>query len=204
MMKNRLVILLFALAVAACDPVAKPLPSELDDSYAPVSIERKVDAVQPSTGLVLWSENAQERDAAYGKSISLEYAYCLPCKVVTGKDNGTVRYDWSSFNKWLKDVSSRGHQAVVRFRYEYPGERNVDGKPGTTAVPDYIKALPDYNETFYENETLCRISALRCDADVLRRVRKERYTRFRNTDGAGGSDDNRSERRHGDHSGSYA
>ena len=46
MMKNRLVILLFALAVAACDPVAKPLPSELDDSYAPVSIEHQPGAVE--------------------------------------------------------------------------------------------------------------------------------------------------------------
>jgi hypothetical protein len=145
-------LLLLALAAAACVPTEKNLPSGLDDSFAPVAIQGKVDAVQPSTGLVLWSENASNRNAAYGKTISLEYAYCLPCKVVTGKDNGVIRYDWSSFNSWLKDVASRGHQAVVRFRYEYPGERSVDGNPGTTAVPDYIKALPGYQETFYENE----------------------------------------------------
>ena len=145
-------LLLLALATAACVPADKNLPSGLDDSFAPVAIQGKVDAVQPSTGLVLWSENASNRHAAYGKTISLEYAYCLPCKVVTGKDNGVIRYDWSSFNSWLKDVASRGHQAVVRFRYEYPGERSVDGNPGTTAVPDYIKALPGYQETFYENE----------------------------------------------------
>ena len=144
--------LLLALAAAACVPANKNLPPELDDSFAPVAIQGKVDAVQPSTGLVLWSENASNRHAAFGKAISLEYAYCLPCKVVTGKDNGVIRYDWSSFNSWLKDVASRGHQAVVRFRYEYPGERSVDGNPGTTAVPAYIKALPDYQETFYENE----------------------------------------------------
>ena len=144
--------LLLALAAAACVPTNKNLPPELDDSFAPVAIQGKVDAVQPSTGLVLWSENASNRHAAFGKAISLEYAYCLPCKVVTGKDNGMIRYDWSSFNSWLKDVASRGHQAVVRFRYEYPGERSVDGNPGTTAVPAYIKALPGYQETFYENE----------------------------------------------------
>ncbi len=145
-------LLLLALAAVACVPADKNLPSGLDDSFAPVAIQGKVNAVQPSTGLVLWSENASNRHAAYGQTISLEYAYCLPCKVVTGKDNGVIRYDWSSFNSWLKEVASRGHQAVVRFRYEYPGERSVDGNPGTTAVPAYIKALPGYQETFYENE----------------------------------------------------
>ena len=145
--------LLIALAVvAACDPAGKNLPPELDDSFSPVRIQSQVTAVQPGTGLVLWSENASSRHAAYGKSISLEYAYCLPSEVVTGKDNGVIRYNWSSFNKWLREVASRGHQAVVRFRYEYPGDRSVDGNPGTTAVPGYIKALDGYNETFYENE----------------------------------------------------
>ena len=152
-MKRRLVIFLLAfVAVAACEPAGKALPPELDESYAPVSIRSRVDAVQPGTGLVLWSENASERNAAYGKSISLEYAYCLPCQVVKGKVDGKIQYDWRPFNQWLSDVASRKHQAVVRFRYEYPGERSVDGKPGTTAVPDYIKALPDYHETYFENE----------------------------------------------------
>jgi hypothetical protein len=127
-------------------------PSEPETDFAPVSIKSAVTAVQPSTGLVLWSDNARSRNSTYGKSITLEYAYCLPCKVVKGKANGAIRYDWSSFNSWLDDVSSRGHQAVVRFRYEYPGSRDVDGKSGTTAVPDYIKALSDYNETYYKNQ----------------------------------------------------
>ena len=142
--------LLMAVLCGAC--TCTSLPEELDDSYAPVPIKSAVTNVQPSTGLVLWSENANSRNAAYGQSISLEYAYCLPSQVVTGKDNGVIRYDWSSFNRWLKDVASRGHQAVVRFRYEYPGDCSVDGEPGTTAVPAYIKKLDNYNETFYENE----------------------------------------------------
>ena len=75
-MKRRLLIFMLALAaVAACEPAGKNLPAELDDSYVPVSISSRVDAVQPGTGLVLWSENARERNADYGKSISLEYAY---------------------------------------------------------------------------------------------------------------------------------
>ena len=148
---KRLLLLVLVLSAVACEPTVRP-PEPLDDSFAPVSIQSHVDAVQPGTGLVLWSENARERNAAYGKAISLEYAYCLPCKVVTGKVNGVIQYDWSSFNSWLKDVASRNHQAVVRFRYEYPGDRSVDGKPGSTAVPDYIKAQADYKETYYENE----------------------------------------------------
>ena len=151
-MKRFFYFFVFVVVAVACEPAVGPLPAELDDSYAPVAIQSQADAVQPGTGLVLWSENARERNAAYGKSIALEYAYCLPCQVVTSKENGNVVYDWSSFNRWLKDVASRKHQAVVRFRYEYPGERSVDGNPGTTAVPAYIKALPDYKETFYENE----------------------------------------------------
>ena len=149
-MRNVFLLILLTLVAAACEQTV--IPAELDKSFTPVSIQRQVDAVQPGTGLVLWSENASNRHAAYGKTISLEYAYCLPSQVVTGKDNGVVRYDWSSFNSWLRDVASRGHQAVVRFRYEYPGERSVDGQPGTTAVPGYIKKQPDYQETFYENE----------------------------------------------------
>ena len=150
-MKRLLFFSLILLSAVACETKVRP-PEPLDDSYVAVAVQGKVDAVQPGTGLVLWSENASERNAAYGKSISLEYAYCLPCKVVTGKEGDRIQYDWSSFNSWLRDVASRKHQAVVRFRYEYPGERNVDGKPGTTAVPDYIKALDDYHETYYENE----------------------------------------------------
>ena len=123
-------------AVAACEPAGKNLPAELDESYAPVSISAKVDAVQPGTGLVLWSENASERNAAYGKSISLEYAYCLPCQVVKGKVDGRIQYDWRPFNQWLSDVASRKHQAVVRFRYEYPGEvATRGGVRGATGVP---------------------------------------------------------------------
>jgi len=119
---KRYLPLLLLLAVLPLSCTRTQLPEELDDSYTPVPIQSSVNSVQPSTGLVLWSENARNRHNSYGKSISLEYAYCLPCQVVTGKDNGQIRYDWHSFNSWLKDVASRGHQAVVRFRYEYPGE----------------------------------------------------------------------------------
>ena len=163
-MKSILLFLMIMLSAAACN---QPVTPETDDpqpvnpgtdepqpaeKLVPVSIKSTVDAVQPSTGLVLWSDQARSRHSTYGRSIALEYAYCLPCKVVKGKQGDKIQYDWSSFNSWLDDVASRSHQAVVRFRYEYPGSRDVDGKSGTTAVPAYIKALEDYNETYYKNE----------------------------------------------------
>lgn len=104
------------------------------------------------TGLVLWPEQAANRNATYGESIQLEFSYCLPSKVVKGyAEDGTIAYDWSSFDKLLDEVASRGHQLVARFRYEYPSGRDVDGKKGTTAVPAYIKERSDYHETYNEN-----------------------------------------------------
>ena len=58
-----------------------------------VSLERQITGVQPMTGLVLWPDEARNRNAEYGKTIQLEFSYCLPCKVVTGcADDGTILY----------------------------------------------------------------------------------------------------------------
>ena len=70
--------------------------------------------VQPMTGLVLWPDEARSRNAQYGQTIQLEFSYCLPCKVVTGRaDDGTILYDWSWFENLLADVAGRGHQLAV-------------------------------------------------------------------------------------------
>ena len=117
-----------------------------------VALTSSVTGVQPMTGLVLWPDEARDRNATYGKSIQLEFSYCLPCKVVKGcADDGTIEYDWTWFDNILADVSSRGHQLIARFRYEYPSGTDVDGKKGTTAVPQYIKDRSDYNETYAKN-----------------------------------------------------
>ena len=117
-------------------------------TWQSVALTRHISHPQPMTGLVLWPDEARERHATYGETIQLEFAYCLPCKVVTGcEDDGSIIYDWSWFDTLLDDVASRGHQLIARFRYEYPSGTDVDGKKGTTAVPDYIKQLPDYKET---------------------------------------------------------
>ncbi len=114
-----------------------------------VALKHSVTGVQPMTGLVLWTDNAKNRFTAYGASHALEYSYVAPCKVVTGcADDGTIQYDWSYLENLLNDIKSRNHQAVLRFFYVYPGEKMVDDNKGTTAVPAYIKALPDYHETY--------------------------------------------------------
>lgn len=114
-----------------------------------VMLKRQITHPQPMTGLVLWPEQARNRHTSYGKSIQLEFAYCLPCKVVKGcAEDGTIEYDWSSFDALLNEVAGRGHQLIVRFRYEYPSGKDVDGQKGTTAVPAYIKQRNDYQETY--------------------------------------------------------
>jgi hypothetical protein len=121
-------------------------------TWKAVALKRDITHPQPMTGLVLWPEEARRLHATYGQAIQLEYAYCLPCKVVTGCNaDGTIVYDWSWFDRILDDVASRDHQLIARFRYEYPSSRDVDGHRGTTAVPDYIKQRSDYSETYADN-----------------------------------------------------
>ncbi len=115
-----------------------------------VALKSEVTAPQPMTGLVLWPDQAASLHKSYGRSIQLEFSYCLPCKVVKGcKDDGEIIYDWKWFDDILEDVASRGHQLIARFRYEYPDSKDVDGKTaGMTAVPQYIKDRSDYSETY--------------------------------------------------------
>lgn len=139
-MKKRILLwglqLIFALNSMASD-------------WKQIKLDAHVQGVQPMTGLVLWPDEAKNRLASYGESHALEFSYIAPCKVVKGCDSdGTIIYDWSYLERLLDDIKSRNHQAVVRFFYEYPGVKMVDDKPGTTGVPDYIKALSNYHETY--------------------------------------------------------
>lgn len=115
-----------------------------------VRVRSKITHVQPMTGLVLWPHQAKALHSEYAQAIQLEFAYCLPCKVVKGCDvDRTIQYDWTWFDRILDDVASRGHQLIARFRYEYPGSRDVNRDVrGATAVPQYIKQRDDYHETF--------------------------------------------------------
>ena len=165
---KKLIYIVLALAVcASCVNTPTPPTPPDDTTIVPVDtthhdtipqdttgtmrIVSHITHVQPMTGLVLWPDQARSKNDTYGKSISLEFSYCLPCKVVTGKENGAIVYDWTWFENLLDDIASRDHQAIIRFRYEYPNSKDVDGTRGSTAVPAYIKVLPDYHETFSSN-----------------------------------------------------
>ncbi len=134
--------------VSELDSITFTAPDAPAEAYS-VPVSSKVDAIQPMTGLVMWPSH--DKINTYKSSISLEFSYCLPCKVVKGKQNGKIQYDWSYMEKKLDDISSRGHQAIIRFRYEYPNSTDVNGTKGATAVPQYIKDLPDYQETYSKN-----------------------------------------------------
>ncbi len=87
--------------------------------------------VQPMTGIVVWDGNPHVSSDAH----TLEYSYMLFEDIVSEKGV----YDWTAVENKLNTIASRNHQAILRFRYTYVGQ--------PTAVPKYIKDLPDYNET---------------------------------------------------------
>lgn len=144
-------LLLTLAGTTACQPRTPEQPSHtgIPADLERVPISRTITDVQPMTGLVLWPSHP--RLSEYQDAITLEYSYCLPSRVVTGKQDSTITYDWTYLERILDRIADRGHQAILRFRYEYPGSTDVDGQPGTTAVPQYIKDLPDYHETYSPN-----------------------------------------------------
>ncbi len=152
-MKLAAVVLLAVLPAAA--DTASRRPHELAPSapVAPVLSFPESSApagCAPMKGLVLWPEMAASRPDL-SSAVSLEYSYCLPCDIAVGTDAaGAVVYDWSRFEALLGGIAARRHQAVVRFRYAYPGEK-LGGVKGATAVPAFIKARSDYRETFAKN-----------------------------------------------------
>lgn len=117
---KKFTLLLLIICLAGCS-----------NEYYDVPLKSQITAVQPMTGIVCWASLENNNSDA----ISMEFEYCLYNDVV--KEKGI--YDWSHFEKLLDDIASRGHQGLIRFRYTYVGEKS--------AVPDYIRQLPDYEET---------------------------------------------------------
>ncbi len=104
-----------------------------NDDFTEIHIDKNPQHIQPMTGIVFWEGQHQN---TIGDVTSLEFSYMLYNDVVNEEEDV---YDWSVVEDKLDDIASRGHQAIFRFRYVYVGEE--------TSVPDYIKNLPDYNET---------------------------------------------------------
>ena len=124
------------LAVASCTPSDKSKGEYADFDRVP--LQSKVENVQPMTGIVLWNTNGRSTTAK--DKIQLEFSYMLYSDVC--KELGV--YDWTTVDRLLEQAASRGHQAVIRFRYTYVGQQ--------CAVPDYIKAWPGYEETVGKSE----------------------------------------------------
>lgn len=124
-----IIILLTELYTYAADAPVKAV-------FRKIPLKSKITKVQPMTGIVLWeSLNGKTTEA-----IQLEYSYMRYSDVV--KEKGV--YDWAAVEKKLNSVASRSHQAVMRFWDTYPGQ--------PSSVPDYIKALPGYNNIVEKSE----------------------------------------------------
>ena len=127
--------------ISVSDPV-------VDGGWTPVPLQSEITKALPMTGLVFWTNNYK---SGYDDATALEFGYCYPAAVVTGKSsNGKIQYDWTSFENLLNKAKNRKHQMVVRIAYENPTDAAWDGVVGHTAVPMYIKndsTRYDYHET---------------------------------------------------------
>lgn len=83
------------------------------------------------TGIVVWDGNPNVSSGEH----TLEYSYILLDDILFKKGV----YDWTVVENKLNTITSRNHQAILRFRYTY-----VVGQ--LTTVLKYIKDLLDYNE----------------------------------------------------------
>jgi hypothetical protein len=100
-------------------------------SMRKLSLQSKVETVQPMTGIALWNSNPQADSAP----IQLEFSYLRYRDVVDEKG----RYDWRSVDQLLDQIANRGHQAILRWHDTYVG------KP--TGVPEVIQRMDGYQET---------------------------------------------------------
>ncbi|MBO7130795.1 MAG: hypothetical protein J6V65_01460, partial [Fibrobacterales bacterium] len=119
-----------------------------------IPLQSEITKALPMTGIVFWATNYP--GSSYNDATSLEYLYCYPSQVVTGRNSdGSVRYDWSSLETLLNQVKNRKHQAIVRIAYEEPNNSHLGSVKGSTAVPAWIKNLDGYEEicgTFREGK----------------------------------------------------
>ena len=145
------------------DPATIEEPVEFSlEGYDRVALQSALTHVQPMTGIVIWNESSN-RTKSY---VQLEFAYMLYSDVCKEKDV----FDWTPMDRLLESVAAKGHQAVVRFRYVYPG---IAGN----AVPDYIKRMDGYEGITYKSEDgRCEYPDWR--SEELQRFHKEFHRRF--------------------------
>ena len=133
---KRLFLLLSVAAVScSCEVIPTPEPEPAEYGTR-IPLQSAITHVQPMTGIVLWNTSGSNKK----EYVQLEFSYMLYNDVCKEKDV----FDWTPMDKLLQEVAARGHQAVVRFRYTYPGY--------SCAVPDYIKSWPGYEATNGKSE----------------------------------------------------
>ena len=54
-----------------------------------VALNKSIESLEPMKGIVFWPDQAKEQKNLQS-AISLEFSYCLPCAVVTGKTDGKI------------------------------------------------------------------------------------------------------------------
>ena len=158
---KRLFLLLSVAAVScSCEVIPTPEPEPAEYGTR-IPLQSAITHVQPMTGIVLWNTSGSNKK----EYVQLEFSYMLYNDVCKEKDV----FDWAPMDKLLKEVAARGHQAVVRFRYTYPGY--------SCAVPDYIKEWPGYEATNSKSEgRKTEFPDWRCEE--LQRFHMEFHRRF--------------------------
>lgn len=109
-------------------------------AYVPVSLQARIDRVQPMTGIVLWNDNADGL-AALGDDVQLEFAYFKYSEIVADES----AYDWSALDARLASAAARGHQMIVRFHDTYPGHTAI-------SIPAYIVDAAGYELAYLDVE----------------------------------------------------
>lgn len=105
-------------------------------AFEPVPLQSRIDAVQPMTGIVLWSDNADGL-AALGDDVQLEFAY-LRYRDVSPTSNV---FDWSAVDTRLAAAAARGHQMILRFHDTYPGRTEISIPADIADGPDHVTAF---------------------------------------------------------------
>ncbi len=144
-------------------PIPEPEPTPVEEAVR-VPFQSEITHVQPMTGIVLWNTSGSVKK----DYVQLEYSYMLYNDVCKEKDV----FDWTPMDKLLEQVAARGHQAVVRFRYTYPGY--------ASAVPDYIKKMDGYEAIWAKADGRSREDTEYPDwrCEELRRFHLEFHRRF--------------------------
>ncbi len=106
----------------------------LGQSHKNLALHSSVTHVQPMNGIVFWSDNLSALNEL-GNKCQLEFSYMVYSDIVSEKGV----YNWSIVDALLEETASHERQAIIRFRYTYPGIE-------TPSVPSYIRNRSDYTD----------------------------------------------------------